>query len=292
MQRFAVPAVTVVAASLLAPAASAAMADDYTPHFDPTPRHVVGRKGDGYTYPTYYELLDVPAGATWRLTGEDTTGKLMQLEQRDSKLGVRLNHNDANPPRRGENTQPLDIRVDFPDKSWDYYFPSVTLIPDHAFLYDPLYEPAEANPGDTVTLTPYNNFDRYNELNLSIPEDAKWRVSSAQGWNATIDDATGTITAVVPKNSYSGANFAVEVEFADGSKRKTTTFIRNTGVGVELPPAPEPQPAPEPAPAPGPAPEAGSSTAQKLALVFGVLAVLVGAAALAWPQLQQFLPKL
>ena len=92
----------------------------------------------------------------------------------------------------------------------------------------------------------------------------------------------------MPTDSYSSASFEVVTTFADGSQRRDWTGVTNTGVGVELPPAPEPQPAP----APSPEPEAGSSTAQKLALVFGALAVLVGAAALAWPQLQRFLPKL
>lgn len=287
MQRFAVPVAAVVAASLLAPpAASAAMADDYTPHFDPAPRHVVGRQGDGYTYPTYYELLDVPAGATWRLTGEDTMTKLMQLAQNDGKLGVRLNHNDANPPQRGENTQAIDVKVTFPDGSWNWYYPEITLVPDHAFLYDPLYKPVDVDPGDTVTLTPYNNFE------LALPEDAEWSVICPQGWETSIDDTTGTITTHVPKDTVSGANFEVKVVFADGSERHTTTFVRNTGKGVELPPAPSPKPEPsQPAPAPSPEP-AGSSTAQKLGLVFGVLSLLVGAVAVAWPQLQQFLPQM
>ena len=56
---------------------------------------------------------------------------------------------------------------------------------------------------------------------------------------------------------------------------------------MTLPEDPAPQPE-----APAQDGSGGSSTAQKLGLIFGVLALLVGAAAFAWPQLQQFLPKM
>ena len=156
---------------------------------------------------------------------------------------------------------------------------------DDAFYYNPTYvERITADPGQTVTLEPANKFA------LDLPTNAQWTVTGGEGWDWSVDQKTGAITATVPTDSYSSASFEVVTTFADGSQRRDWTGVTNTGVGVELPPAPEPQPAPDPAPAPEP--EAGSSTAQKLALVFGVLAVLVGAAALAWPQLQQFLPKL
>ncbi|MGV0373082.1 Rib/alpha-like domain-containing protein [Corynebacterium pilbarense] len=286
MQRFALPAVVVVAASLLSPAASAAMADEYAPHFDPEARHVKGKPGDGYTFQTFYELEDVPEGATWKLTGRDTSRELMQLEKRGDKLGVRLNHNDANPPQSGENTQPIDIRVTFPDTSTDVYSPEITLIPDEAFLYEPMYKSAVGDGGQTITLEPFNRWE------LDLPADAKWDVTGGgSGWDWSHDEKTGVITAKVPTDSYADAGFSVVTTFADGSKRSSNAKIENSGKGVTLPEDPAPRPEAS-KPAPEPEAETGSSTAQKLGLIFGVLALLVGAAAFAWPQLQQFLPKM
>lgn len=288
MQRFALPAVVVVAAGLLAPAASAAMADEYSPHFDPAPRHVAVKPGDGYSTSVEYELLGVPEGATWKLTGRDTSRELMQLEKRGDKLGVRLNHNDANPPQPGENTQPVDVRVFYPDTSTDVYSPKITLIPDEAYLYEPMYDDVAGDAGQTITLEPWNRWE------LDLPTDAKWDITGGgEGWDWSHDEKTGVITAKVPTDSYANASFSVETTFADGSKRSTGATAKNSGKGVKLPETPEPAPAPQPDPTPSPSPEqSGSSLPQKLALVFGILALIGGGLAFAWPQLQQFLPKM
>ena len=95
------------------------------------------------------------------------------------------------------------------------------------------------------------------------------------------------ITAKVPTDSYADAGFSVVTTFADGSKRSSNAKIENSGKGVTLPEDPAPRPE-----APAQDGSGGSSTAQKLGLIFGVLALLVGAAVFAWPQLQQFLPKM
>ena len=302
MQRFALPAVVVVAAGLLAPAASAAMADEYTPHFDPEARHVQFIPSDGYTETIEYELLDAPEGTKWKQTGEDTLRKKAQLfngerELTDGPLAVRLNnYTKEEPPQPGENVIEFWVRVKFPDNSTELYPQRITLTSDDAFYYNPQYVGrVTADPGETVTLTPENQFD------LDLPTDAHWDVTGGQGWDWSIDQKTGTITATVPTDSYDSANFEVVTTFADGSKRRTWTSISNTGVGVELPEPPAVEPdAPAPAPdsddgssgSSGSSDSGGSSTAQKFALVFGVLALLVSAAAFAWPQLQQFLPNM
>ena len=301
MQRFALPAVVVVAAGLLAPAASAAMSDEYTPHFDPAPRHVHFKPSDGYTETTEYELLGVPEGTVWKQTGEDTLRNKAQLfngerEYVSQPLAVRLNNYTRGAhPKPGENVIEFAIRVKFPDGSHELYPQKIKLTSDDAFYYNPQYVGrVTADPGETVTLTPENQFD------LDLPTDAHWDVTGGQGWEWSIDQKTGTITATVPTDSYDSANFEVVTTFADGSKRTTWTGISNTGVGVELPEDPAAETEPDaPAPAPdsgdgssGSSDSGGSSTAQKFALVFGILALLVSAAAFAWPQLQQFLPKM
>ncbi|WP_293832132.1 Rib/alpha-like domain-containing protein [uncultured Corynebacterium sp.] len=290
MQRFALPAVVVVAAGLLAPAASAAMSDEYSPHFDPAPRHVHFIPSDGYTETTEYELLGVPEGTVWKQTGEDTLRNKAQLfnGERDyvsQPLAVRLNNYTREaPPQPGENVIEFSIRVKFPDGSHELYPQKIKLTSDDAFYYNPVYDAlVPADPGQTVTLTPQNQF------HLDLPTNAKWKVTGGQGWDWSIDQATGTITAKVPTDSYSDANFEVVTVFEDGSERRTWTAIENSGKDVTLPEDPAPQPE---APAPAQDGSGGSSTGQKLGLVFGVLALLVGAAAFAWPQLQHFLPKM
>ncbi|MBA1834599.1 Rib/alpha-like domain-containing protein [Corynebacterium wankanglinii] len=302
MQRFALPAVVVVAAGLLAPAASAAMSDEYSPHFDPAPRHVHFIPSDGYTETTEYELLGVPEGTKWKQTGEDTLRKKAQLfngerELTDGPLAVRLNnYTMGEPPQPGENVIEFDLRVVFPDDSTKLYPQKITLTSDDAFYYNPQYVGrVTADPGETVTLMPENQFEP------DLPTDAHWDVTGGQGWDWSIDQKTGTITATVPTDSYDSANFELVTTFADGSKRTTWTGISNTGVGVVLPEPPAVEPdAPAPAPdsgdgsasSSGSSDSGGSSTAQKAALVFGILSLLVSAAAFAWPQLRQFLPKM
>lgn len=291
MQRFALSAVVVVAAGLLAPAASAAMSDEYTPHFDPAPRHVHFKPSDGYTETTEYELLGVPEGTVWKQTGEDTLRNKAQLfngerELTDGPLAVRLNnYTKGEPPQPGENVFEFWVRVKFPDNSTELYPQKIKLTSDDAFYYNPQYVGrVTADPGETVTLTPENQYQ------LDLPTNARWKVTGGEGWDWSVDQKTGTITATVPADSYSDANFEVVTTFADGSERKTWTSIDNSGVGVELPEPPAAKPDQD---SPAPAPDSGgSSTAQKLALVFGILALIGGGLAFAWPQLQQFLPKM
>ncbi|WP_454039586.1 Rib/alpha-like domain-containing protein [Corynebacterium afermentans] len=200
-------------------------------------------------------------------------------------LAVRLNNYTRGAhPKPGENVIEFAIRVKFPDGSHELYPQKIKLTSDDAFYYNPIYDArVPADPGQTVTLTPQNQF------HLDLPTNAHWDVTGGQGWDWSIDQATGTITAKVPTDSYSDANFEVVTVFEDGSERRTWTAIDNSGKGVTLPEDPAPQPE---APAPAQDGSGGSSTAQKLGLIFGVLALLVGAAAFAWPQLQQFLPKM
>lgn len=264
------------------------MADEYTPHFDPAPRHVAFIPSDGYTETTEYELLGVPEGTVWKQTGEDTLRNKAQLfnGERDyvsQPLAVRLNnHTKETPPQPGENVIDFMVRVKFPDGSSELFPQQVKLTSDDAFYYNPTYvERITADPGQTVTMTPQNQFP------LDLPTNAKWKVTGGDGWDWSVDQVTGTITAKVPTDSYNDANFEVVTVFEDGSERRTWTAIDNSGQGVELPEDPASQPE-----APAPEAETGSSVAQKLSLIFGVLALLVGAVAFAWPQLQQFLPNM
>lgn len=291
MQRFALSAVVVVAAGLLAPVASAAMADEYTPYFDPEPRHVHFKPSDGYTETTEYELLGVPEGTVWKQTGEETLLNKAQLfngerELTDGLLGARLNnHTKGEPPQPGENVIEFWVRVVFPDDSTELYPQKITLTSEDAFYFNPVYvERVTADPGETVTLAPENQFD------LDLPTDAEWKVAGGEGWDWSVDQTTGTITAKVPTDSYANAGFEIVTVFADGSQRRTWTSIVNSGVGVELPVDPAPQPDPAPAPN-GEDGSAGSSTVQKLALVFGILALIGGGLAFAWPQIQEFLSQ-
>ena len=266
MQRFVLPAATVVIASLVAPVAGAVtMAETYKPYFAPETSRVYGQPGDFNPHPIYLELKGVPEGAEWKLTGEETIRNRFQLQKVGDKLRIQLNHNDKKPVQRGENTEKIPVKVTVPGTEGEWYYPEVTLIPDHAFLYDPEYDSVEADPGQTVTLTPTN------VRHLDLPNDATWVV---KGKYDSVDQKTGAITVTLPKDSYANTNLDVTATFADGSKRSTTARVTNTGRGVVEKQTPAPAPA-------------GSTPLQKGALVFGILAVIAGIGFAAMPYLGQ-----
>lgn len=304
MQRLALPAtVAALAGIVVAPVASAATMDElYQPYFDPTPRLVHAVPGDGVSTNAEYTLQGAPEGTTWKLDGQNTERWKIQLEKRGDVLSARLNHYGNEPVAAGENTVPGRARVTYPDTSWEYIDAAPVLVPDDAFLYDPLYDTVTADPGETATLTPHNNFE------LPLPDDAQWSFTRTPAFGATIDAHTGAITVAVPKSSYDGASFDVKVTFADGTSRNAVAFLKNSGKGVVAPPTTattspklgtsQPSTSPtatakpvpsKPVPSTSNAP-AGSSPLQKAALVVGILAVVAGIAAFAMPYVQQFLP--
>lgn len=304
MQRLALPAtVAALAGLVVAPVASATTMDElYQPYFDPTPRLVHAVPGDGVSTNAEYTLQGAPEGTTWKLDGQNTERWKIQLEKRGDVLSARLNHYGNEPVAAGENTVPGRARVTYPDTSWEYIDAAPVLVPDDAFLYDPLYDTVTADPGETATLTPHNNFE------LPLPDDAQWSFTRTPAFGATIDAHTGAITVAVPKSSYDGASFDVKVTFADGTSRNAVAFLKNSGKGVVAPPttattSPKPgtsQPSTSPTATAKPVPSkpvpstsnapAGSSPLQKAALVVGILAVVAGIAAFAMPYVQQFLP--
>lgn len=304
MQRLALPAtVAALAGLVVAPVASAATMDElYQPYFDPTPRLVHAVPGDGVSTNAEYTLQGAPEGTTWKLDGQNTERWKIQLEKRGDVLSARLNHYGNEPVAAGENTVPGRARVTYPDTSWEYIDAAPVLVPDDAFLYDPLYDTVTADPGETATLTPHNNFE------LPLPDDAQWSFTRTPAFGATLDAHTGEITVAVPKSSYDGASFDVKVTFADGTSRNAVAFLKNSGKGVVAPPTtattnPKPsgsQPGTSPTATAKPVPSkpvpstsnapAGSSPLQKAALVVGILAVVAGIAAFAMPYVQQFLP--
>lgn len=304
MQRLALPAtVAALAGLVVAPVASAATLDElYQPYFDPTPRLVHAVPGDGVSTDAEYTLQGAPEGTTWKLDGQNTERWKIQLEKRGDVLSARLNHYGNEPVAAGENTVPGRARVTYPDTSWEYIDAAPVLVPDDAFLYDPLYDTVTVDPGETATLTPHNNFE------LPLPDDAQWSFTRTPAFGATIDAHTGAITVAVPKSSYDGASFDVKVTFADGTSRNAVAFLKNSGKGVVALPttattSPKPsssQPSTSPTAAAKPVPSkpvpstsnapAGSSPLQKAALVVGILAVVAGIAAFAMPYVQQFLP--
>ena len=304
MQRLALPAtVAALAGLVVAPVASAATMDElYQPYFDPTPRLVHAVPGDGVSTNAEYTLQGAPEGTTWKLDGQNTDRWKIQLERHGDVLSARLNHYGNEPVAAGENTVPGRARVTYPDTSWEYIDAAPVLVPDDAFLYDPLYDTVTADPGETATLTPHNNFE------LPLPDDAQWFFTRTPAFGATIDAHTGAITVAVPKSSYDGASFDVKVTFADGTSRNAVAFLKNSGKGVVAPPttattSPKPgtsQPGTSPTATAKPVPSkpvpstsnapAGSSPLQKAALVVGILAVVAGIAAFAMPYVQQFLP--
>lgn len=273
----------------LAPAATAAtMADQYDPYFDITPQRVFAQGGDSFSTPIFYELKGVPEGTTWDfLRGTASTYKGSCMAEKDPKTGnfrAQLFNTDSAPLKPGVNTcERMTVRVNYPeDESWEYLDVQPELIPSDNMLYEPQYETVTADPGDRVVLTPENRWP------IDLPENAEWELKVPAGradWHASIDPATGAITATVPKNATRGIAFGVVTTFSDGTVRKTTAQVNNTGIGAVFTPEVAPEEAPQ---QPGPEQVAGSTPLKTLAVIFGVLAVLGIAAAVAMPHLPQF----
>lgn len=269
----------------LAPAATAAtMADQYDPYFDITPQRVFAQGGDFFSTPVFYELKGVPEGTTWKFPegGSTYRGKCMAEKNRE-KFRAQLHSTDADPITPGVNTCQYDVRVYYPDGSSEILEKvQPQLIPSDDMLYEPAYETVTANPGDNVRL------ERYNRRPIELPENAEWKLKVPAGradWQASIDPATGVITATVPKNANRGIAFGVVTTFSDGTVRKTTAHVNNTGIGAVFTPEVAPEEDPQ---QPGPEQVAGSTPLKTLAVIFGVLAVLGIAAAVAMPHLPQF----
>ncbi|OEY04226.1 hypothetical protein A0K93_07270 [Corynebacterium sp. BCW_4722] len=273
----------------LAPAATAAtMADQYDPYFDITPQVVEAEGGDSFSTPVFYELKGVPEGTTWDfLRGTASTYKGFCMAEKDPETGnfrAQLFNTDFAPLKPGVNTcDRITVRVNYPeDESSEYLDVQPELIPSDNMLYEPQYETKTADPGDRAELTPENRWA------IALPENAEWELKVPAGradWRAIIDPATGVITATVPKNANRGIAFGVVTTFSDGTVRKTTAHVNNTGIGAVFTPEVAPEEEPH---QPGPEQVAGSTPLKTLAVIFGVLAVLGIAAAVAMPHLQQF----
>lgn len=263
------------------------MADRFDPYFDITPQ-VVGPVG-GHMFSTIAEfpIKGVPEGTRWNLIeGRGLSGKQVLVQQHGDILTAQL-YSTAAPLTRGAvHTDFIDLRVHYPDGSTETATVYPKLIPTDSLIYAPEYGiGVTTDPGKRFSITPSNG------LPGELPDDAKWTLlDNANEWDVTVDPKTGVISGTVPKDTRFGAYFRVKAEFPDGTERIAQAWVNNTGIGAVDRPVPESDPKPEPAPQPAPEPEAGSTPLQTLALVFGILAVLGGAAAFAWPHLQGMLP--
>lgn len=268
------------------PAARAAeMAETYEPYFDIQPQIVEPVAGDFFSTPVFYELKGVPQDTSWDfIAGMASTYKRhCMAEKQGAQFRAQLFSTESSPLRRGVNSCLYDVKVVYPDMSSEYVEVRPQLIPTHSMLYEPAYEDVVADPGQRVELRPFNLRPG------ALPEDATWSLLSTQHdaarWKATLDPKTGTITATVPDGTREHNWFEVEITFADNTVRKAHVAIRNSGKGVVDAPVTAPEEQQEPKPAPQASQSTGSSTIQIVALVLGVLALIGGAVALAWPLL-------
>lgn len=263
------------------------MADRFDPYFDITPQVVGPVGGHFFSTPALYELKGVPEGTWWKFTDDSTYHGKWMAEKQGELFRAQLYSTAEDPLVRGLNEgHRYDVRVNYPDTSWEYIEVWPKLIPTDSMVYEPVYDDQlKADPGERFSSAPANR--RPGEL----PDDAKWTLlDNANEWDVTVDPKNGVISGTVPKDTRFGAYFRVKAEFPDGTERIAQAWVNNTGIGAVDRPVPEPDPKPEPTPQPAPEPETGSTPLQTLALVFGILAVLGGAAALAWPHLQGMLP--
>ncbi|MCQ4614928.1 Rib/alpha-like domain-containing protein [Corynebacterium pseudogenitalium] len=286
----------------VAPHATAAPkdAEKYQPSFHTEARYLALVEGQLYTEITRFAPTGAPAGATFRVMGqEEEEGEpvVVSIDDTDhSTLLARLRFLNCDQVeagqlygkhcrtvQRGENTRDVYIEVTYPDGSSEDIRTKVSLIADQRLIYEPVYKPVEVTHGASFTVAPFNLRER-----VELPTDAKFElIDPPVGWDLTIDPVTGTVTGTATDAAQAAETVTVRATFEDGTARTAGLQLRHDG----------PNPAPPQKPQTPPADSNGSSGSRALVITLGVLSTLavVGTMFVAFasniPALAPYLPR-
>ncbi|RNE48059.1 hypothetical protein C5L39_10505 [Corynebacterium alimapuense] len=134
-------------------------------------------------------------------------------------------------------TADFDILVSYPDASQEVVTATVTVISTMATLTTVKYADTWIDPSSTKVISPANSDnppEQYSFL-LSSQLDAY----REQGWNFSINPATGEISVTAPDKAGLKITLPVSMSFADGSDTIVDVVINS---GSEPEPIPEPEP--------------------------------------------------
>ena len=274
-------ALAVAASAVVAPAAQGAeaMKDTYQPYVSAEPQVVRTVPGQWISTSAFFDLEGMPDGATWKLIAQDNLTKPLMTKREKDQLQVNLTHSRPTLVHAGPNTSDkVDIRINYPDGSTEIVQVTPKLTPTSEYLYEPLYDSVEGDPGQKLTITPFNLYE--TPLGSDVN---RWHVESSEKWDVHVDEH-GTVTTTIPKDTAWGSEFAVTTTYADGTTDNTKFVVSNTGKGVSTGTGTAGTGKPAEPGHTGTA-QAGSSNAQVAALVIGLIAAIGGAVAFLLPQL-------
>lgn len=277
-------ALAVAASAVVAPAAQAAeaMKDAYQPYVSAEPQVVRTVPGQWISTSAFFDLEGMPDGATWKLIAQDNLTKPLMTKREKDQLQVNLTHSRPTLVHAGPNTSDkVDIRINYPDGSTEIVQVTPKLTPTSEYLYEPLYDSVEGDPGQKLTISPFNLYE--TPLGSDVN---RWHVESSEKWNVHVDEH-GTVTTTIPKDTVWGSEFAVTTTYADGTTDNTKFVVSNTGKGVSTGTGAAGTTGTGKPAEPGHTgtAQAGSSNAQVAALVIGLIAAIGGAVAFLLPQL-------
>ncbi|MDO0956112.1 YPDG domain-containing protein, partial [Mammaliicoccus sciuri] len=197
-------------------------AQENEPGYNPT-EPAATKPGESVTVPQNGDQ-DLPTGTTfeipegsvpdgWTATVDPNTGAVTVTPPADAQPGT---------------TADIPVKVKYPDGSTDDASVSVTVKPNEAQENEPGYntenpgQPTETKPGESVTIPQNGDTELPPGTTYEIPEG-----SVPEGWTATVDPNTGTVTVTPPADAQPGtsAEIPVKVKYPDGSTDDTSVSV-------------------------------------------------------------------
>uniref|UniRef100_UPI003F54C638 YPDG domain-containing protein n=1 Tax=Mammaliicoccus sciuri TaxID=1296 RepID=UPI003F54C638 len=181
------------------------------------------KPGESVTIPQNGDT-ELPTGTTFEIPeGSVPDGWTATVDPNTGELTV-------TPPANAEpgTTVDIPVTVNYPDGSKDEISVTVKVKPNEAQENEPGYntenpdQPIETKPGESVTIPQNGDTELPTDTTFEIPEG-----SVPDGWTATVDPNTGTVTVTPPADAEPGtsAEIPVKVRYPDGSTDDTSVSV-------------------------------------------------------------------
>ncbi|MEB8105316.1 YPDG domain-containing protein, partial [Mammaliicoccus sciuri] len=160
--------------------------------------------------------FEIPEGSVpdgWTATVDPNTGAVTVTPPADAQPGT---------------TAEIPVKVKYPDGSTDDTSVSVTVKPNEAQENEPGYntenpgQPTETKPGESVTIPQNGDNTLPDGSTFEVPKD-----KVPDGWTATVDPNTGTVTVTPPADAEPGTTkeIPVKVKYPDGSSEEVPVKV-------------------------------------------------------------------
>lgn len=141
----------------------------------------------------------------------------------------------------GGNATTARVLVQYPDGSQDIAEVRITIFPTLAQVKASTYSDTQLILGETKTISPSINSTRAEGTQYTLIQSANLTNLREQGWDFSIDNSTGQITATAP-DDWANAELEVLALYPDGSSQTVTAEFNVAP--YEEPYNPEPEPTP------------------------------------------------